>query len=260
MAKKKNREEFQRLCGEMLLALGAVPGTYRSHRLETVAGGLECTPYENWLACCFDDPKRASNFASGTSLNPHSGKWNWHFDEPGLKEAVGLFARIASLVPVSEGHGVAFEPAPEGQAVASLNTELTYQYRDGSNYKTAETVVFRGVGAYSLQHLSGLIHACDRSNGRASFIPGMVGLPDLQDSFDGCESHWDPEDDGPWHEIQSVALTTRAPTLEVTWSEFVDRVCSLRLLSGWDEGYKPAFYPIMEERRRALQRETQGSA
>lgn len=58
---------------------------YCRFELETGAGKLSVGPSGNWLACRFDDPDRAAAFlrawGAGAlhNLNPHSGKWNFHY-------------------------------------------------------------------------------------------------------------------------------------------------------------------------------------
>ncbi len=51
--------------------------------LKTRAGNLQVTPYNNWLACRFDDEKLAKTVLGDDDpcrrLNPFSGKWNHHF-------------------------------------------------------------------------------------------------------------------------------------------------------------------------------------
>jgi hypothetical protein len=250
MPKKKNPHVFSDMCRQMLLALGAQPGQSYELRLETLAGPMECTPYDEWLACRFDDPARARAIASGASLNPHSGKWNWHYTKPGLPEALDLFSRIAAVVRMPEPlEALDFEPQPTGASMLTTgNTRLDYMYRDGSNNKCDASVVFSGAGYYERQHLSALVHACDLSNGNVAFIPGMVGLGDLQDSFKGGASHWDPEGDHPWHEITGITATAEKPTTTVEWPAFVEKVLTTRLTSGWNEDYKPPFYAEMASR------------
>ena len=48
--------------------------------LLTTAGRLQITIYDIWLACRFDDVDAAVNVLPyDDQLNPHSGKWNFHF-------------------------------------------------------------------------------------------------------------------------------------------------------------------------------------
>ena len=53
--------------------------------VQTKAGPMKAMGYGNWVACRFDDAKRAFEVLKaipsiGTGrLNPYSGKWNFHF-------------------------------------------------------------------------------------------------------------------------------------------------------------------------------------
>jgi hypothetical protein len=60
--------------------LGATPveGNQYRFQLQTSVGILRLQSYGSWIACCFDEPRRALRVA-GTRLNPFSGKWNWHW-------------------------------------------------------------------------------------------------------------------------------------------------------------------------------------
>ena len=79
MRTKTQRFDFQTACTAMLKELGAVedPAGY-GLLLNTIAGGLQCTPYDNWLATRFNDVHQAKAKVYSGSLNPFSGKWNWH--------------------------------------------------------------------------------------------------------------------------------------------------------------------------------------
>lgn len=118
------------------------------------------------------------------------------------------------------------------------NTKLEYMYRDGFNYKTSGEAVF--AGRIAAQQVRDIAKALDD---RAYFIPGQVGLQDLQDSFINA-SEWNPEADHPWHEVMAISYTGDAPTQEDSASEFVARVKNVT----WDDGYKPPFYDTMVQR------------
>jgi hypothetical protein len=51
--------------------------------LNTPAGLLHLTVYDDWLATRFDDVGRGTAFTKtcGYSSNPFSGKWNFHFGD-----------------------------------------------------------------------------------------------------------------------------------------------------------------------------------
>lgn len=80
---------FQAAAREFLQEVGAVAvsGRYSSGfecKLQTRAGRLRITLYDDWLACIFDDDVgEAKRILWGSdpnrTLNPYSGKWNHHF-------------------------------------------------------------------------------------------------------------------------------------------------------------------------------------
>lgn len=129
------------------------------------------------------------------------------------------------------------------------NTEISYQYRDSSNFKADGSVVFAGTPAPG--ETEALISCM---NEEARFVPGQVGLPDLQDSFAG-PSWWDPEGDGIWHEVTAVRATGAVPTDPRTFSHFVDQVARHVMEQGWDEDYRPQLYEVMRQRYRHRGRE-----
>ncbi len=65
-----------------LQALGARKAGPYGWQLDTIGGLLDIKPYEDWVACRFDDVERASECIGCGQLNHHSGKWNWHFVTP----------------------------------------------------------------------------------------------------------------------------------------------------------------------------------
>lgn len=250
---KKAPYDFKNKCDKMLKLLGATPGGRYEMVLPTVAGPLDCRAHESWLACKFENIKLAKQLIGHGDLNPYSGKWNWMHVNPDSEDMLNLYWNLAQVVDVSE-NDLAQDYLQTLSALpqdAKLNTSLTYMYRDGDNYKTTRTVVFSD-GVRSVASLSALLLALDKSEGTPSLIPGAVGLDDLQDSFNGCESRWDPERDHPWHEVtrlEPVVASEVEATDERSIVEFSDQVSRLALLSGWNEDYKPAFYPEMKRRQ-----------
>jgi hypothetical protein len=75
---------FEKSCAAMLIDLGATPVAWHRPQftLNTIAGKLLCTPFEDWLACQFEDEKLAVKHIGSGCLNRFNGKWNWHFDKP----------------------------------------------------------------------------------------------------------------------------------------------------------------------------------
>jgi hypothetical protein len=115
-----------------------------------------------------------------------------------------------------------------------VQTRLSYRYRDGGNNKTGSSVLFRG--KITFEELQTLFRRMDTEFAE-SFIPGQVGLRDLQGQF---AAGWDDELDHPWHELVSVELTTGGPKGDDaedtrSISDFVAEVAKVE----WDNSYKP---------------------
>lgn len=104
------------------------------------------------------------------------------------------------------------------------NTAVSYQYRDGSNYKANHVAIF--AGEITHDEVLRVLSTCDEGEW---FIPGQVGLPDIQDRL---QNFPDPEDDHVWHELEadSFELTDRAPTEAIDIHAFVERFCE----TTWD--------------------------
>lgn len=162
------------------------------------------------------------------------------------------------------------------------NTKLVYQYRDGDNYKVARSVVFEG--AITLEMRDKLQNAMLEGDGAVSdaygvdgfFIPGQVGLPDLQDQFYSQElavldailseepgpegdqrAHlqdlrdqmaatkplWSPTSDHIYHTIEEISLTDQPATETKSIEDFVDDFCD----TGWNHEYLPPCYEVMHQ-------------
>jgi len=87
-----------------------------------------------------------------------------------------------------------------------MNTSITYQYRDASNYKEFDTVIISGL--LSLNNIEEYLYD------REFFIPSEIGLKDLQ-----------PEnlnqDDHIWHEILEIVHTHEKPTVNITAEKII---------------------------------------
>lgn len=115
------------------------------------------------------------------------------------------------------------------------NSRLTYQYRSGSNYKQAHSVVL--AGEVSTQTLGLLIaRAEDQIDSHheniPDFIPGQVGLPDLQEML----GEWDDNEDHPYHEVLGLENTEAAADPQYPSAE---EVMSLIARTKWDDTYLP---------------------
>lgn len=121
------------------------------------------------------------------------------------------------------------------------NTRIVYSYRDGDNYKVAGDVVLAGL--LSQSDKDAILAHCDSAlTGNPSFIPGQVGLKDLQDSFE-TPSRWDDRRDHPWHEIDVIEDTDMAADS----GDAQDFTRSF-LATAWDHAWLPEFHDSMRAR------------
>jgi hypothetical protein len=80
-----------------------------------------------------------------------------------------------------------------------MNTIVEYMYRDASNYKTYETVIYEG----ELRSAEMVLVWAFLSE-ENHFLPGQVGMESLLGILgDGTIT----EDDHPWHELLSIEST-----------------------------------------------------
>jgi len=107
------------------------------------------------------------------------------------------------------------------------NTKIVYEYRDASNYKTNDEVVLAGKIDHEL-----LSKMLAKLQGGMFFIPGQVGLPDIQNKM----GDWN-EDDHPFHSFLIIQPTSEDPTEGMpTIYELVASFPDV-----WDATYIPSF-------------------
>ncbi len=108
-----------------------------------------------------------------------------------------------------------------------MNTKIVYMYRDASNYKQYDAVVFEGeITDAERAVLKANMHQLDHYECyTGTFLPEQVGLPSLLEEWDNAY-----DDDHPWHEMQEVELTSQ-PAFEESIHEFVARFNGIE----WDE-------------------------
>lgn len=95
-----------------------------------------------------------------------------------------------------------------------MNTKFEYMYRDASNYKQFESVVFPG----EITDKERDIIQNSLEDGE-NFIPFQVGLDDLQPRMVSYPS----ADDHVWHEIESITLVEDKPTQSIDIHMFVEK-------------------------------------
>lgn len=94
----KKKFDFTREVTQVIQALGAKEGGSYGWQIDTPAGLLQISPYEDWVACRFEDVEQAKAMVYYGQLNPYSGKWNWHFARPGPKEVEYFKQQIENLL------------------------------------------------------------------------------------------------------------------------------------------------------------------
>lgn len=98
---------FEAAMHNALVDLGAIEtvglGDHYPLYFDTIGGFLLVHVNEDWVACRFDDIKAANANIHFGSLNPYSGKWNWHFEKVGQREVDFVAEQIRKiLVPADQ--------------------------------------------------------------------------------------------------------------------------------------------------------------
>ena len=75
------QERFKAAVTTYLDSIGARPGHFYDYEMDTPAGLLHLSVYDDWVATRFDDVKQATTATKtiGRPCNPFSGKWNFHY-------------------------------------------------------------------------------------------------------------------------------------------------------------------------------------
>lgn len=82
-----------------------------------------------------------------------------------------------------------------------MNTKISYEYRDGSNYRRHGEWTVRGM--CSQDQADRLRTACLQDDGRHFFVPSAVGIPSMTPDAAG----WDDDLDHPMHSIVDIEMT-----------------------------------------------------
>ena len=106
-----------------------------------------------------------------------------------------------------------------------MNTRIYYLYRDGANNKQAGEEVL--AGTLTADQIADIRRVCDEG---VWFIPGDVGLPELQEVW-VKKGYPLTEQDHVWHELQDIASTDDPPTLPLTAGAFYGQFVSV---ADWD--------------------------
>ncbi len=95
---EKAQEIFKAAVTTYLDSIGARPSTFYNLELDTPAGLLRLSVYDDWVATRFDNVALGKAFTAtcGRPCNPFSGKWNWHYFD-GTIESLNPDAVILDL-------------------------------------------------------------------------------------------------------------------------------------------------------------------
>lgn len=227
--------------------------------LPTAAGELHFVMLDDAVHLDFMDVDHANQaIASGEldlgslQLNADGSGFVLADDDAAQDALVDLFRLLASESKPDEVVQSYLASLKALGADADVNTSLTYMYRDGDNYKTSRTIEFQGA-LTSPGALNAFALAFDASDCDWSFIPGQMGLADLQDSFGNTESRWDPERDHPWHVVTSITavdaqIDSGDEMDDRSIDVFAKALCKHVLTQGWDGNFKPECYEAMKAR------------
>ncbi len=225
---------------------------------ETAAGPLYCHPIEDGAFCRFAHPERAKAIIGAGSLNPHSGKWNWHYNTPGLDELMDLQRHLAKVVkaPQLVDHMVkSYQEALGAIGSPDTDTILVYQYHDeATNTITGEVRLSGHPDTWDAgMQVRASLMLLDQTNGDVRFIPGQLGLPDLRTPPDECQTHVDPEVGHRWYSLLGMRpVRTDDPTgrpAPMSYDQFAKNVVKLTTGQGWDETYLEMSYAPTSRRR-----------
>lgn len=77
----KAQEQFKAAVTTYLESIRVRPSQFYDLELDTPAGLLRISVYDDWVATRFDDVARGKVFAAacGRPCNPFTGKWNFHY-------------------------------------------------------------------------------------------------------------------------------------------------------------------------------------
>jgi hypothetical protein len=124
------------------------------------------------------------------------------------------------------------------------NTRFEYLYRDGANYKRSGFAVFAGEASLEIRDRIIRCAVDPEPDGYGSFIPGQVGLPDLQDQFMKAEIRMIDA-------ILASAEDTSGPVRNGVPEEEISRYRALRadmaaMTPRWDPEIDHPFHEIID--------------
>lgn len=254
MAKNKTTSEvnFKAAALKMLSILGGQvdPELNNSEHhvvLDTVAGPLRCQVHDESISMQFENARKATELIHFGSLDSSSGQWNCKLpDRPNADNVAVLMIRLASISNQKLNFDKNILDVNAKNLGRKPNTKFSYLYRDAKDNTVHAEVVLQGT--LQVGEVGVLLGCCDRTQGVIAFIPGMVGLRDLQNKF--ASGIWDPDHDHLWHEVTSLTATDEKPNCEEHFGHIVNlfaAMAKVAITTGWRDNYKPPFYGEMIE-------------
>ena len=129
-----------------------------------------------------------------------------------------------------------------------MNTEVSYMYRDGANWKTRSSVVLKGAISPEQEK-----RIWENLVDELLFIPEAIGLLSLSPETWGSDDH-------PWHELTKLKLTEKDPNQEfsdMSIGEFVRKIEKMTVKDweniGADIGIKHALEDDDDEEDESLE-------
>lgn len=110
---------------------------------------------------------------------------------------------------------------------AEANTVFNYMYRDADNYKQFGRTVFPG--EITRSQVETILKNLNMHDG---FVPGQIGMDDLQGKF---FNGWSDVVDHPFHEIGGFELTLEAPDTDRDLPSLVGAFTTV----DWNTEYRP---------------------
>lgn len=107
-----------------------------------------------------------------------------------------------------------------------MNTRIHYLYRDGANNKQDHEEVL--AGTFTTAQVVTMRAACEDAR---YFIPGDVGLPEIQTCWRDQGYAYPTDNDHVWCEFSDPEPTDAPPTLDMTANAFYQRWMAIKV---WD--------------------------
>jgi hypothetical protein len=101
-----------------------------------------------------------------------------------------------------------------------MNIKLSYLYRDASNYKRFNEVVFRNPNAITFDEIHSIIRS--KLIDGCWFVAKDWNLPDMHFQ----EYEWNNEVDHEWHELELIEETKDPVTLQTPIDDFLKTITS----------------------------------